>query len=82
MAAVSVEAMVKKAIADLPEEKWTTVEASLALSLAHQMDNQVGGAAHSKEIDRLLMKLRDDAEGETGSFLDDLAARRAARRGA
>jgi hypothetical protein len=53
----SVEAAVKKRIAQLPEELWTTVEAVMALSLAHGMDNQIGGASSAKEIDRLLTKL-------------------------
>jgi hypothetical protein len=79
---MSVLATVKKDIASLPEKLWETYEVALILSLAHGMDNQIGGAAASKEIDRLLTKLKDNAPANTGDALDDLARARAARRGA
>jgi predicted component of type VI protein secretion system len=79
---MSVEAVVKKAISELPEELWTSVEASLALSLAHAMDNQIGGAAASKEIDRLLTKLRDSQPEQSADAVDELERLRAERRGA
>jgi hypothetical protein len=81
-AAVSVVAMVRSELAKLPESSWTTFEAAAALSLAHSMDTQTGGAAASKEIDRLLAKLKGNVTTGTGDALNELAARREKRRGA
>jgi hypothetical protein len=46
------------------------------------MDCQVGGAAASKEIDRLLTKLREEQPVKAGDAVDELERARAARRGA
>jgi hypothetical protein len=48
---------VKKRIAELPEAQWTSVDALIALNLATQLDNQVGGASAAKELRLILAAL-------------------------
>jgi hypothetical protein len=78
----SVEAAVKKQIAQLPEELWTSVEALVALNLAHQMDTQTASASAGKLLIEIMTRLAEDSgpAKPQGDPLDDLVARRAARR--
>lgn len=74
-----VYAAVHKAIAELPEERWTSVDATVALTLAEALDNQVGGAAAAKELRSIMASLCGEVEPPEASKSDDLRAKRAAR---
>jgi hypothetical protein len=79
--ACSVASAVHRDLADLPDELATSTDAVLALTLAEALDNQIGGAAASKELRAILASLKSQVEsqGAQGDDLDDIAARRAAR---
>lgn len=68
-------------ISALPDSVQDSPTAQLALALAESMDSEAS-AAVSKEISRLLAVLADSAPVSKTDPLDDLAAARAARRGA
>jgi hypothetical protein len=77
----SVYSVVHRDLSELPESVATSVDAVIALKLAEALDNQIGGAAASKELRAIMAALKSGAD-ESGDALDDLAARREKRRGA
>lgn len=76
---------VRERLADMPQAVQDTVEASMAISAAQEIDagRQLSIAPVMKELRTLMELLRSWAtvQTETGDDVDDLARRRAERRG-